>query len=518
MRLASPTFTLVSLLAAAAIVFGSGWRLSMRSAEKRVPPDRVVLREFATKTQRELLRLEELFQADLRELAEETAKSGDAQVWNLCDSLYGVVQFSRLTGNADRDLHLTIHADQKAPLPIPVLAAGPSVPTRDGVIILPPEDASPTGEAPSFGWFVPSDSRFWIVWKRIDREKVDAFLINRSEIIARVDFYLHQWIEKPFAPVRAAKGLEMVETPQGGSLAGLVKAPDGRAPDMVLPLVCRFGDWQIVAWDRITTHPFYDPATLALTSTIAAILAMLAPLLFIQQRRAARLAEQRVSFVNRVSHELGTPLTNILLNLDLVEEDRAELTAATCRRLHLVREEARRLSRLVGNVLTFSRRERDRLILNPAGHVPDDIVDSVLQQFQPALKRRGIETQWKGAAKKNISIDSDAFAQIIGNLISNAEKYAANGKQLEIESRMENGELIVCVSDHGPGIPRSHAARIFEPFERVSSRVNEGSTGAGLGLSIARDLAQAMGGRLRLLDSAQGASFELCLPIGKGER
>jgi signal transduction histidine kinase len=145
-------------------------------------------------------------------------------------------------------------------------------------------------------------------------------------------------------------------------------------------------------------------------------------------------------------------------------------------------------------------------------------VESVLQQFQPALQRRGIETHWKGAAKRNISIDSDAFAQIIGNLISNAEKYAARGKQLEIESRMENGEVIVRVSDHGPGIPRPHASRIFEPFERVNSRVNEGSTGAGLGLSIARDLAQAMGGQLRLLDSAPGASFELRLPIGKGGR
>lgn len=519
MRNASPAFTLVSLLAAGALVFGSGWLLAMRSTEKHTPPDRTVLRKFATELQRELLRLEALFQMDFRNLAEETAKADELDVRDLCGEFYGVVQFSRLMGNpTDRDQHLSIRPDPKTTLPVPALANRTLPSTSNATIVLPPEDTSPAGDAPNFGWFIPGDPRFWIIWKRIDEKQVDVFLIDRSEVMARLDSYIRQWIEKSFAPVRAAKGLYRVETPEGTSLAGLAKVPAGRAPDMVLPLVCRFGDWQIVAWDQTTTHTFYDPATLALTSTIAAVLATLGFILFFQQRRATRLAEQRVSFVNRVSHELGTPLTNILLNLDLIEDDHAGLPDTTRRRLRLVSDEARRLSRLVCNVLTFSRREQERLKLSPASHVPDDIVDSVLQQFQPALDRRGIKTQWNGAAKKGIAIDGDAFAQIVANLISNAEKYAADGKRLNIESWMENDELIVRVSDSGPGIPRSHASRIFEPFERVDSRVNEGSTGAGLGLSIARELAQLMGGQLRLLDSARGALFELCLPIGNGGR
>src|SRR3954465_1606534 len=99
--------------------------------------------------------------------------------------------------------------------------------------------------------------------------------------------------------------------PGGATLADLAQPPLGRDPEMVLPLVCRFGDWQLAAWDQIATHTFYDPATLALTFIIAAVLALLGLILFFQQKRAARLAEQRVSFVNRVSHELGAPLTNI---------------------------------------------------------------------------------------------------------------------------------------------------------------------------------------------------------------
>jgi signal transduction histidine kinase len=184
--------------------------------------------------------------------------------------------------------------------------------------------------------------------------------------------------------------------------------------------------------------------------------------------------------------------------------------------LHLVRAETQRLIRLVSNVLAFSRSERRQWQPNLAEHVPDEIIDAVLQQFQAALARRSMQTNWRAAAKQRMMIDRDALAQIISNLVSNAEKYAANGQHLEIDSRMENGELIIRLTDRGPGIPRSEASRIFEPFERLSSRVNEGSSGAGLGLTVARELAHSLGGQLCLLDHAPGASFELRLPIRKG--
>jgi signal transduction histidine kinase len=515
MRNASPTFSLISLLAAAVLVFGSGWRLAMRSEENRTPPDRTALRNFGIELQRELLRLETLFQLDLRKLGKETTTADESTVRRFCGEFYGVLQFSRLTRNvAGRDRHLLIQSDPKAELPVPIFSGRTLGPAGKSVIELPPEDTSAVGDAPDFGWFAPSDPRFWLVWNRINKEEVGVLLISRSEVIARVSWALAGWIEKPLKAVRASRSLCRVETPDGKTLAGLAETPSGRNADVVLPIICRFGDWQIVAWDQTTARTFYDPATLALSCTIAAILAILGFILFFQQKRATRLAEQRVSFVNRVSHELGVPLTNILLNLDLLESDHTGLPETTRRRLRLVSEEARRLSRLVCNVLTFSRRERERPKLNRAPHVPDDIVDSVLQQFQPALERRGIKTHWKGDAKKDVAIDGDAFAQIMANLISNAEKYAADGKRLDIESRMENDELIVRVCDNGPGIPRSHASRIFKPFERVDTRVNEGSTGTGLGLSIARELAELMGGQLRLLDSSHGAKFELCLPIG----
>src|SRR6188768_3771575 len=100
---ASPKFTLISLLAAAVLVLGSGWQLARRSVERHIPPDRAVLREFATQLQRELLQVEALFQADMRELADGTAEADEAQIRALCDNLYGVVQFSRLAANSEQD-------------------------------------------------------------------------------------------------------------------------------------------------------------------------------------------------------------------------------------------------------------------------------------------------------------------------------------------------------------------------------------------------------------------------------
>jgi signal transduction histidine kinase len=280
----------------------------------------------------------------------------------------------------------------------------------------------------------------------------------------------------------------------------------------VIPHRNGLGEWQVLAWDRLKTRMVHDSATLAVACALAGVLVPTGILLLSQQRRAIRLAEERVSFVNRVSHELGTPLTNILLNLDLASRSMDIRPSESRRRLGLVHEEVQRLGRLVSNVLTFSRGERKTLELRIAPCVPDEVVEGVLEQFMPSLDRRKVSVDWQRGAAVNTRLDPDALAQITGNLISNVEKYASNGGWLGIETKMEQDRLRLRVSDHGPGIPTAQRERIFEAFERVHRGVSEGSSGTGLGLAIARDLARRMGGDLVLVASAQGAAFELDLP------
>ena len=144
--------------------------------------------------------------------------------------------------------------------------------------------------------------------------------------------------------------------------------------------------------------------------------------------------------------------------------------------------------------------------------VPDQVIERVLAQFQPSLDRRKVRVEWDRAAGASTRLDPDALAQIVGNLISNVEKYASAGGKLGIESGMKNGRLRIRVSDCGPGIPARQRQRVFEAFERVHRGVSEGSSGTGLGLAIARDLARRMQGDLVLLPTPAGATFEIDIP------
>jgi len=240
-------------------------------------------------------------------------------------------------------------------------------------------------------------------------------------------------------------------------------------------------------------------------------MALLGVIVFGQQRRAAAVAAQRVSFVNRVSHELRSPLTNILLNVDLAAEAVADTPRDAPRRLGLVQEEARRLGRLIDNVLTFSRHEQGRLHAESRACVPAGVIAAVVEQFAPSFARRALAVRRTGDVASSCILDADALAQILGNLLSNVEKYVPGGV-VEIAGALTDGTLSINVSDEGPGIPAEAAERIFRPFERLDSSVSEGASGTGLGLAIARDLAASMGGSLTLRPSKRGACFELRVP------
>ena len=111
----------------------------------------------------------------------------------------------------------------------------------------------------------------------------------------------------------------------------------------------------------------------------------------------------------------------------------------------------------------------------------------------------------------------DALSQILSNLLSNVEKYAGEGAQARVHLAADAKQLTIEVEDDGPGIPREARQRVFLPFERAGSRVDEGASGTGLGLAISRDLAERMGGSLELLPTARGAKFRLVVPVSKSK-
>lgn len=305
---------------------------------------------------------------------------------------------------------------------------------------------------------------------------------------------------------------------------GYDPAADER-PRATLPLSYPLGGWSLAyyAAPALTQTSLSRGLWFNIGSAIAAVaiaVVGLAIYFYRENARDMRLAAQRVSFVNQVSHELKTPLTNIRMYAEMLEQEIDEADEKPRRHLEIIVSESQRLSRLIGNVLTFSRKHRHALQLRLEPASVDAIIGTVLDHYRPALEAKGMEAKFSACAPDVVLADTDVIEQIIGNLISNAEKYGAEGKRLDIETHQDGETVRVTVADAGPGVPVSERERIFEPFYRVSNRLSDGVTGTGIGLAIARELATLHGGSLVLIPSEHGAVFQVslrCPRVPEGE-
>ncbi|HKS78561.1 MAG TPA: ATP-binding protein, partial [Gaiellaceae bacterium] len=227
----------------------------------------------------------------------------------------------------------------------------------------------------------------------------------------------------------------------------------------------------------------------------------------------ARLSELRADFVSLVSHELRSPMAAVI-GAARTLQDRWRMLTADQREafLALIGDETSRLAELVGDVLDTSRIEAGTFSYRfeevELGRVIDEAVEAaVLAQQEVAVVsvvRTGLPA---------IRGDRARLRQVLGNLIENAVKYSPEGGEVRISATAGNGAVQISVRDSGPGIPRDQQARIFEKFGRAD--VEGGSKpGTGLGLFIARSIAEAHGGSLEVSSGFEpGATFTLALPV-----
>ena len=247
---------------------------------------------------------------------------------------------------------------------------------------------------------------------------------------------------------------------------------------------------------------------------VAAILAG-GSLLLWQARRSEEEAAQKTSFVANVSHEFKTPLTTIRLYAELLEQGRVRDRTQGAEYLRTIGRETQRLARLVNNALDFSRLEQGR---KKYAREPLDVgmeLGRLLDTHAPRVQEAGLVLRRELPAEPlRVTTDRDAFEQIVLNLIDNACKYAADGGELTVSAATRAcGGAEIRVRDRGPGVPADHRERIFEKFHRVDDKLTAEKTGAGLGLSIARQLARGLGGELRHAPrEGGGAEFVLELP------
>ena len=202
--------------------------------------------------------------------------------------------------------------------------------------------------------------------------------------------------------------------------------------------------------------------------------------------RQIRLARQKTDFVSNVSHELKTPLTSIRIFSELLaknpDPDRQK------RYSEIIVNESSRLTRLINNVLDFARMDRGETKYEREVFDLNALVRETLTNFRPNFASDGVDS-----SPLPVHGNRDAVAQVLLNLLSNAEKYG-DGRIDVTTRRSENGLATVQVSDLGPGVPHGSEEKIFEQFYRAHNSLSSGIQGAGLGLTLARRIARANGG------------------------
>lgn len=311
----------------------------------------------------------------------------------------------------------------------------------------------------------------------------------------------------------------------GGDVVGRTHV--GFVPDWSNPLISTSLGESLPGW-KVAAY-LLDPLAVQRTAHLARltiwvltpvlVLAIMLGSLFIFRDigREMRLARQKTDFVSHVSHELKTPLTSIRMFSEMLGQagqlDPSRRTGYAA----VISREASRLGRLIENLLSFARMERGEARYQREIFDLGRLVSQTIETCRFRAEAAGLKVSCRVDSLDYpcVEADPDAISRILDNLVSNAEKYAPEGGELEVEVSQGKATctIEIAVQDRGPGVPRRHAEKIFEKFFRIDDSLSYGIQGSGLGLTLARQIARAHGGDLiyRPRDGG-GSCFLLTLP------
>jgi two-component system phosphate regulon sensor histidine kinase PhoR len=247
-----------------------------------------------------------------------------------------------------------------------------------------------------------------------------------------------------------------------------------------------------------------------------------------------RLERMRSDFVANVSHELRTPITNIKGYIETIQQIGLDDPGQVNRFLEIVERNASRLGALVEDLLSISFLEstnsKERVTM--ASTPMNALIDWVDAELGPAAEARGVKLTRDIESDLQLHANALLIEQAIGNLVSNAIRYAPRGSAIEISARTSEAPAntfnntanpsatrmaLITVTDQGPGIPEKHLPRLFERFYRVDSARSREDGGTGLGLAIVKHIAMVHGGTVTV-ESAIGNGSRFCLTIPLAKR
>jgi signal transduction histidine kinase len=234
----------------------------------------------------------------------------------------------------------------------------------------------------------------------------------------------------------------------------------------------------------------------------------------IMSKRLAELDRLRAEFLGVASHELKTPINVIRGYTELIEEELAgELTTHQREIMQRIEEQTRVLTRQVSRLMDISRLETGSYMVEPESILLADLILGVERTFEVVALEKGVHfsTEIDPDAPERLVVDVDLIRdEVLANLVSNALKFTPSGGRVSVHAWGEERGVVIEVADTGPGIPPEHRSHIFDKYYQVE---RSRSMGSGLGLAIAKELVEVHGGSIGLVDSEQGATFRVMLPV-----
>ena len=226
-----------------------------------------------------------------------------------------------------------------------------------------------------------------------------------------------------------------------------------------------------------------------------------------------RADELKTALLGAVSHDLRTPLASIIASAGSLRQPDVVWTDVERESfLSDIEGEARRLARIVANLLDLSRMESGTLRPERGWYDLAALVDDVLGRLRAVTRDHPIRVHASDDMPP-VPLDYVEIDQVLSNLVENAARHTPAGTEISIVIEHHDGDALVTVSDGGPGIPEPALAHLFDPFVRAAQRKG-GPGGVGLGLAIARGLVEAHGGRITATNRAGGgATFRFTLPL-----
>jgi len=230
-----------------------------------------------------------------------------------------------------------------------------------------------------------------------------------------------------------------------------------------------------------------------------------------------RIERMRSDFVANASHELRTPLASVLGFIETLQGPARDDEAAREKFLAIMADQARRMARLVGDLLSLSRIEQNLHIRPSAAVDLRALVAQIVDGLRTLAQESEVDLRFAPGAPVVVLGDRDELLRLAENLIENAIKYGAPAP-VDVKVEATSGQGVLTVADHGPGIAAEHLPRLTERFYRVDAGASRAKGGTGLGLALVKHIVARHRGRLSIeSELGRGATFTVSVPLAQTE-